>query len=64
MKPGLRLIPTEVWVDIFSYPWIRRWKLGRIVDKIGNAYFTEILQYCLHERGKRKLKYVWLGQVY
>ena len=56
MKYWLRQLPLEVWVDIFSYPWISRKKLGQLVDKIGNRKFAEALQFYLHDWGKRKLK--------
>ena len=64
MKLALRYIPTEVWVDVFCYPWIGRKKLGKIVDKLRNRKFAEILQYCLHERGRRMLNKLYLDKVY
>ena len=64
MKLALRYIPTEVWVDIFSFPWISRKKLGQLVDQLGNRYFAEIFQYCLHERGKRTLGTLNLNKVF
>ena len=64
MKPALCWIPTEVWVDVFSYPWISRKDLGQIVDKIGNSYIAEILQYCLHDRGKQTLGTMILYEVF
>jgi len=63
MKLALRYIPTEVWVDVLCYPWISRKQLGKIVDKFRNRYFAEILQYCLHERGKQSLGYLQLNEV-
>ena len=63
MKLALRYIPTEVWVDVFIYPWNKRKKLGKIVDRFRNRKFAEILQYCLHDRGKRTLKTVYMDEV-
>ena len=63
MKIALRYIPTEVWVDIFCYPWINRKELGQLMDKLGNRYFADIFQYYLHERGKRILAELDLDKV-
>ena len=63
MKLALRYIPTEVWVDVVIFPWITRKELGRIVPMFRNRYFAEILQYCLHERGKRELDAIDLTKV-
>ena len=63
MKPALRWIPTEVWVDIFRYPWINRKELGRIVHKFRNCKFAEFLQFYLHEWGKQKIGRLFLGKV-
>ena len=63
MKPALRWIPIEVWVDIFCFAWIARWKLGEIVDQIGNAKFAEYLQFYLHDWVKRTLNPLHLGAV-
>ena len=48
-------LPLEVWVEIFSFPWITREEFGQLVDKIGNHKFGEHAQFFLHEWGKRKL---------
>ena len=63
MKIALRYIPAEVWVDVFIYPWISRKQLGQIVHRFKNRRFVEILQYCLHERGKRMLGTIRLDKV-
>ena len=65
MKLALRYIDEEVWVaDVFCFPWISRKQLGKIVHRLRNRYFAGILQYCLHERGKRTLGELILGKVY
>ena len=64
MKPGLRCLPNEVWVDVFSFPWISRKQLGEIVHKLGNPTIVEVLQYILHERGKRTLGEICLDKVF
>ena len=48
-------LPLEVWVDIFSYPWITRKEFGQLVERIGNWKFAENAQFYIHEWGKRKL---------
>ena len=62
MKPALRLIPTEVWVDVFRYPWITRKELGRIVHRFRNRKFAEFLQFYLHDWGKQTLNKVYLDR--
>ena len=49
------LLPIEVWMDIFCFPWIKRKDFGQLVDKIGNSKFAEHAQFYLHEWGKHKL---------
>ena len=49
------LLPLEVWMDIFCFPWITRRDFGQIVDKIGNFKFAEHAQFYLHEWGKRTM---------
>ena len=49
------LLPLEVWVEIFSYPWISRLEFGYFVARIGNFKFAEHAQFYLHEWGKHKL---------
>ena len=66
MKPGLRCLPNEVWVDVFIFPWISRKKLGKIVHKLGDkdVPIAAILQYILHKRGKRTLGPICLDKVF
>ena len=64
MKLALRWIPSEVWMDIFTFPWISREDMGNIVHKIGNRQFAEFLQEYLHKWGKQTLKCVNLIKVY
>ena len=49
------LLPLEVWMDIFVFPWISREEFGQLVGRIGNFKFAENAQFYLHEWGKRKL---------
>ena len=49
------LLPLEVWMDIFCFPWISREEFGKIVAKIGNFKFAEHAQFFLHEWGKHTL---------
>ena len=56
-------LPLEVWVEIFSYPWINREKFAQIVDRIGNFKFTENAQFFLHQWGRRKLDKVHFDKV-
>ena len=58
-------LPTEVWVDVFCYLWvtISRPELARMVDKIGNRWFGEQLQFYLHEWGKHTLAKLLFIQV-
>ena len=55
MKYWLSQLPLEVWVDVFSFPWISRKEFGQIVDKIGNYQFVEFMQFYLHDWGKLTL---------
>ena len=65
MKPALRLIPLETWVEVFSFPWIEREELGKIVDRFfRNRKFAEFLQFYLHDWGKHTLKHFYIQQVY
>ena len=63
MKYWVSHLPLEVWVDVFSYPWISREAMGRIVDKIGNYQFAEFLQFYLHDWSKHSLQHVRFHQV-
>ena len=56
-------LPLEVWVDIFSHPWITRAEFGQLVDQIGNFKFAEHAQFYLHEWGRRTLGKVVFDQV-
>ena len=58
------VLPLEVWMDIFCFPWITRKEFGRIVDRIGNFKFAEHAQFYLHEWGKHKLGRLCFDQVY
>ena len=55
MKPGLAVLPLEVWADVFVYPWITRQQLAQIVDRFKNRKFVEKLQFRLHDMGKHTL---------
>ena len=57
------LLPLEVWMDIFVFPWISRQKFGQLVAKIGNFKFGEHAQFYLHEWGKRSLGDVEFNKV-
>ena len=41
------LLPLEVWMDIFSFPWISRRVLGQLVDQTDNFKYAEHAQFCL-----------------
>ena len=58
MKPGLAVLPLEVWTDVFVFPWITRQELARIVDKFKDRKFIEKLQFRLHDMGKLTLRYL------
>ena len=59
------VLPLEVWMDIFGFPWIsreefgrlvcNREEFGRLVDRIGNWKFAEHAQFYLHEWGNQML---------
>ena len=59
MKPGLAVLPLEVWADVFVYPCITRKKLAKYV-RIGDRKFAEKLQMLLHDPrcGKHLLRYL------
>ena len=57
------LLPLEVWMDIFVFPWISREEFGLLVDRIGNFKFAEHAQFFLHEWGKRKLCNLFFDKV-
>ena len=57
------VLPLEVWMDIFGYPWITRQQFGQLVHKLGNRKFAEHAQFYLHEWGKRKLPDVCFNEV-
>ena len=54
------VLPLEVWMDIFCFPWISRANFGRIIDRIGNFKFAEHAQFYLHEWGRRTLDMNWM----
>ena len=66
MNPGLRCLPNEVWLDVFIFPWISRKQLGKIVHKLGDkdVPIVALLQYILHERGRRTLGEIRLDKVF
>ena len=64
MKPGLAVLPLEVWADVFVYPWITRKKLARIVHRFKNRKFAEKLQFRLHDMGKHTLRYLTISSSY
>ena len=55
MKPMLRYLPTEVWMDVLVYLFMIRTRLAQMGNRIGNRKFAEILQGFLHEWGKLTL---------
>ena len=61
MKPGLAVLPLEVWADILVYPWITREQLAQIVDQFKNRKFAEKLQFRLHDLGKQSLRYLQIS---
>ena len=61
MKPGLAVLPLEVWTDVFIYPWITRQQLAQIVDQFKNRKFAEKLQFRLHDYGKQSLRYLQIS---
>ena len=58
MKPGLVVLPLEVWADFLVFPWITRKKLAQIVHKFKNRKFAEKLQFRLHDWGKQSLTFL------
>ena len=57
------LLPLEVWMDIFVFPWITREDFGQLVPKIGNFKFAEHAQFYLHEWGRHKLGNLTFNEV-
>ena len=64
MKPGLDVLPIEVWMSVFDYPWIGRELLAGIVDRFRERKFIRFLQYFLHRWGQHKLNEVAFDKVY
>ena len=64
MKPGLAVLPLEVWADILVFPWINRQGMAQIVDKIGDREFGEKLQFRLHDMGKHTLGCIDIEEKY
>ena len=62
MKPGLAVLPMDVWADVFVFPipWIKRKKLAHIVHEFKERGFAEKLQTFLHDPkcGKHTLNYL------
>ena len=58
MKPGLAVLPLEVWADIFisPYQWINRRELAQILDGTTNRCFANKLHKLLHDCGKPTLR--------
>ena len=61
MKPGLAVLPLEVWADILVFPWITREQLAKIVHKFKNRKFAEKLQFRLHDMGKLTLRHLYIS---
>ena len=58
MKPGLAILPLEVWADVSEHPLITRQVLAQIADNNGDPEFTAKLQKLLHGCGKHSLRYL------
>ena len=58
MKPGLAILPLEVWADVSEHPLITRQFLAQIADNNGDPGFTKKLQKLLHGCGKHSLRYI------
>ena len=60
MKPGLAILPMEVWADAFEHPLLTRQLLAQIADNNGDHGFTEKVQKFLHDPlcGKHLLRYL------
>jgi len=56
MKPGLDILPLEVWADVSEHPLITRELLAQIADNNGDPDFTDKLQKLLHGCGKHTLR--------
>ena len=56
MKPGLAILPLEVWADVCEHPMITRQLMALIADNNGDRNFTNKLQKLLHGCGKQSLR--------
>ena len=55
MKPGLAVLPLEVWADIFLSPWFTRQELAEFYNNIKNRAFAKKLDKLLHDCGQQTL---------
>ena len=61
MKPGLAILPLEVWADVSEHPMITRQMLAQIADTNGDLAFTEKLHKLLHGCGKNSLRFLLIS---
>ena len=61
MKPGLAILPLEVWADVFETPVITRQELAQLANHLGNRGFTNKLQKLLHGCGKHSLRFLQIS---
>ena len=61
MKPGLAILPLEVWADIFLSPWFTRQELAQLANGLRDRQFVEKLQKLLHDCGKPTLHYLTIS---
>ena len=58
MKPGLAMLPLEVWADVFLSPLFTRQELAQLANGLRDRQFVEKLQKLLHDCGKPSLRYL------
>ena len=58
MKPGLALLPLEVWADIFLSPWFTREELAEFYNNIKDRDFATKLEKLLHGCGQQTLHFL------
>ena len=63
MKPGLAVLPMDVWADVFVFN--NRQQLAQIVDRFKERAFAEKLQTFLHDPkcGKHSLRFLEISRM-
>ena len=61
MKPGLAILPLEVWADIFLSPWFTRQELAELYNNIKDRGFANKLEKLLHDCGRHSLRYLHIS---